>query len=235
LLIVDPLYAFLGRGLSAANAALIQQALTPLARIVEETHTAVPMSRHLTKGISKHAIYRGTGSIALLGISRAAFLVANAPEDADLHVLACIKSNMVSPPPSLGYRIASAPDGQPLLAWTGPVEASADDLLLNANHSKGDALGQAVVFLQQLLRDGPCRSEEAYRQARAAGISERTLRRAKIHLGVESKQEWGEDQRAWHWRLPTAALDLPPEEAHRRFMEHYWKGERPQMNTDERG
>ena len=223
LLIVDPLFAFLGQGRSAGNDALIREVLTPLYRIAEEARAAVLMSRHLTKGLGKHAIYRGSGSIALIGMARAAFLVANAPEEADLHVLACTKNNLASPPPSLGYRIAATPDGQPRLTWTGRVDVTADDLVSNANYSIGEALADAVVFLEQLLQDGSCPSEEAYRQARAAGIAERTLRRAKNQLGVISEKVCDEDKHAWHWRLPTAALDLSPEEAHRRLLEDFWK------------
>ena len=226
LLIVDPLFAFLGRGRSAGNDALIREVLTPLARLAEESGAAVLMTRHLTKGLGRHAIYRGSGSIALIGMARTAFLVANAPEDADMHVLACTKNNLAAQPPSLGYRIVAAPDGQPRLTWIGRVEVTADDLVSNANYSVGEALADAIVFLEQLLRDGSCPSEEAYRQARAAGIAERTLRRAKNQLGIVSEQQWNDDKRVWHWRLPAAALDLPVEEAHRRLLEAFWKEEK---------
>jgi hypothetical protein len=225
LLIVDPLFAFLGRGRSAGNDALIREVLTPLARIAEETRAAVLMTRHLTKRLGKHAIYHGSGSIALIGMARAAFLVANAPEDGHLRVLACTKNNLASPPPSLGYRIAATADGQPRLTWTGRFEVTADDLVSNAHYSRGDALADAVGFVEQLLRGGSCNTDEAYRQASAAGIAERTLRRAKNQLGVILEQEWVDGKRVWHWRLPAAALDLSPEEAHSRLLEDFWKAE----------
>jgi hypothetical protein len=42
------------------------------------------------------------------------------------------------------------------------------------------------------------------RQAKLAGISERTLRRAKFKLGVIARV-WPYDKNRWAWELPKAA------------------------------
>jgi hypothetical protein len=222
LLIADPLFAYLSRSLCALNDSAIRQALAPLARLAEGTRSAVLMSRHLTKGTGKQAIYRGSGSIALIGLARAAFLVARAPNDPDLHVLACTKNNLGPLPPSLGYRIRRVDDDQAVLDWTGPVAMTADELVLGSLRAWGGALPEAIAFLEQLLQAGPVAAAEVYAKARTAGIADRTLNRAKIELSIQSEQQWCDGRKSWHWKLPAAASLLPPEEAHQRFLEHFW-------------
>jgi hypothetical protein len=63
--------------------------------------------RHLTKsGRGGRALYRGSGSIGIIGAARMAYLVGTAPTDEDQHVLACTKCNLTTPPSSLSFRIA---------------------------------------------------------------------------------------------------------------------------------
>ena len=77
------------------------------------------------------------------------------------------------------------------------VDVSADDLVQAgpAKTSKGD---RAAEFLEELLADGPHRAQEVFALADDAGISGRTLKRAKRELGVQSaKRDDG-----WWWSLP---------------------------------
>ena len=223
MVIADPLFAFLSAGGCSLNDGAVRQALTPLARVAEEARAAVPMVRHLTKGSGRQAIYRGSGSIALIGMARTAFLAGRSPHDPDLHVLACTKNNLAAPPPSLGYRIAQT-NGQPVIVWQGPVETTADDLVLGPTRVHGKALPAAVAFLAQQLHDGPRPSEELRSSARAAGIADRTLDRAKAQLGVVAQQEHVDGRNVWSWRLPNAGPPLSPDEAYRQFMEDWNEG-----------
>ena len=53
-----------------------------------------------------------------------------------------------------------------------------------------------------MLRKGPCSFSEIEQKARAAGLAEKTLRRAKGELGVQSEQRCVEGGcRAWYWSL----------------------------------
>jgi len=93
---------------------------------------------------------------------------------------------------------------------------TADQLVLGPHRGKGDALLEAVAFLERLLNSGPVAATEIYRQARAAGIADRTLFRAKVALNIESRLEWPDGQASWRWKLPVETPPLPPEEAHHR-------------------
>ena len=70
---------------------------------------------------------------------------------------------------------------------------------------------EAQEFLCELLADGPQPSKDVLQGARASGISEKTLRRAKSRLKVKvSKAEF---HGGWSWALPS-------EEASKMATEH---------------
>jgi hypothetical protein len=61
------------------------------------------------------------------------------------------------------------------------------------------ALTEAQAFLRSRLADGPRHSTEVQKEAKAAGISEMTLRRAQKDLQIKSKK----DGKGWSWSLPA--------------------------------
>jgi hypothetical protein len=206
LVVIDPLGAVLGRKAGGETGALVRQALGPLTWLAEQAGAALLIVRHLTKGgRGLRALYRGSGRIDIIGVARCGFLVGAHPEDDSLRVLACTKSNLAEPPPALGFRLLPGDAGEPIVAWTGPLDISADDLVLAPPRPYGAALAQARTFLAELLHNGPCVSEDAFRQAQAAGISRRTLERAKAELQVISEMEGPAGLKEFVWRLPHAA------------------------------
>ena len=66
------------------------------------------------------------------------------------------------------------------------------------NDEELSALDDAVQFLSSELRDGPKPAKAIFREARDAGHSERTIKRAKSELRAESIKE----KSAWVWSLP---------------------------------
>jgi len=212
LVVADPFLAFLGNHLSALNDQMVRQALTPLAGTAEATRAAIVLVRHLNKGGNgQRAIYRGSGSIAFIGSARTAFLVGRDPEEPDLHLFACTKNNLGSMPPALGYRIERGEHGQPRVAWAGEVEVSADEVVLACPRKYGEAVAQAATFLHDLLRLRPASREEVYRRARATGIADRTLERARAQLQIVSQQCKRQDQHLFYWCLPEDAARYTPD------------------------
>ena len=62
-------------------------------------------------------------------------------------------------------------------------------------------------FLGTLLASGPVAATECLRQARAAGISEKTLRRAKNRLRIESIREGDGLLSLWLWQMPRKGAE----------------------------
>jgi hypothetical protein len=201
LVIFDTFLSFLGQEISSLNDLMIRRALEPLAGVAEETQAALLLIRHLNKcGAGKQAVYRGQGSIAILGRARTAFLVGPDPTDADLHVLACTKTNLAAMPAALGFGIVPAVAGTPRIDWQGPVEWTADDLVATGR-KPGEAIPRAVRFLEEHLADGPCDRQTLLEHAQQQGLSFRTLERAKAALGVVSQQRREEGRNVWYWSL----------------------------------
>src|SRR5690606_23340966 len=81
LIVVDVLFAYLARGFDPYKDADMRRALTPIATMAGRTGATVILIRHMSKVGGAKAMYRGGGSIAIIGLSRAGFLVARDPDD----------------------------------------------------------------------------------------------------------------------------------------------------------
>jgi hypothetical protein len=201
LVVIDPFFAFLGQETGSLNDFMIRRALQPLARVAELTQAAIVLIRHLSKvGVTRQAIYRGLGSIAILGMARTAFLVGADPDDVERRVFACTKNNLAGSTPSLGFRIVPAEADMARIEWLGPVDRTADDLV-PAGRKRGQAVPRAAAFLREQLAQGPCDREALLGHAEAIGLSFRTLERAKSQLGVVSQQRREGGKIVWYWRL----------------------------------
>jgi RecA-family ATPase len=94
LLIVDPLMAYLGADTNAHRDQDVRRALAPLAAMLERTSCAGLLIRHLNKGQAGSALYRGGGSIGIIGAARFGLLVARDPDDDEARILAPTKCNI---------------------------------------------------------------------------------------------------------------------------------------------
>src|SRR5207248_2815757 len=149
LVIVDPLMAFLGRGVNASSDAHVRRALHRLKRLAEQHQCAILIIRHLNKASHLPALYRGGGSIGILGACRLAWIVAKDPADETARVLAMNKSNLGPPPKSLRYRLEQAGDVC-RLAWAGECSWSAEEILRPMSEEKVKELGRVEECMQWL-------------------------------------------------------------------------------------
>jgi hypothetical protein len=210
LVIVDPLVAYLGGATNAWRDQDVRRALAPLAALAEETGAAIVAVRHLNKLPGANPLYRGGGSIGIIGAARVGLLVAPDPEDADRRILAVVKNNLAPLAPALAFRlVAAAPGAVAHVEWLGATAHTAAALLAQpAGDEERGALAEARAFLAALLAAGRQPAREVQAEARRAGISDRTLNRAKAALGITSARGgYGKDG-VWYWALPAApAID----------------------------
>jgi hypothetical protein len=209
LVIVDPLMAYIGGPeVNSYRDQDVRRVLAPLAWMAEETGVAVVVIRHLNKAAGGAAIYRGGGSIGIIGAARSGLLVAKDPEDESRRILAMTKSNLAPPAASLTYRLATATNGAPKIEWEGTSRTTADQLLAAAAGDEEDrsALGEAKEFLREALVGGSLRpSPEVISEGRRAGISEKTLRRAFRALGGKATKSGMAG--GWCWSIPEDGQD----------------------------
>jgi putative DNA primase/helicase len=224
LLVVDPLLAYLAPGINLGSDAGIRRALTPLALLAERLDTAVVLVRHLNKRAARNPVYRGGGSIGLIGAARSGLVVAPDPDDQTgaSRVLATTKSNLGPVPPPLAYRLVPNENGVPVVVWDGPTEQTSASLLVDSSTTRDKgAFGEAKAVLGAILADGPIPADAVQRQAAQAGVGVSLLRRAKEALGVRSLRVGrpGEIGKGWVWALPAlqspagSQRTAPPEHA----------------------
>ena len=219
LAVIDSLSAFLSGDVDSHKNQGVRRALAPLAKLAEETGAALLVVRHLNKGNGGNPLYRGGGSTGIVGAARSAFLVAKHPQDERRRVLAPVKSNLAKPAPSLAFVLSEAANGAVIVEWKGETPHTAAALLsAPKDPEERSALDEATVFLTGALGNGPVWSNAVKRDARAAEISDATLRRAKTALGVRSVKE---ADGSWYWALSEDdQRSRPDEHKHLEPLEH---------------
>jgi len=200
LIILDPISAYLGSTDSHVNAR-VRGLLAPLAELAGSLRVAVVAVDHLSKS-NRPALYRPNGSIAFTAAARAVWLFAKNPDDPTQRLMLPGKMNLAPDQLGLSYTFQERSQGVVVVAWGGPVRLTADAALEpEATGEKSERL-EAMEWLREQLSGGPLTAKQIRTDAKTAGFSWSTLRRAKDTLGVvHSKQGFA---LGWVWELPTA-------------------------------
>jgi putative DNA primase/helicase len=212
LLIVDPVVSAVASD-SHKNGE-VRRALQPLVELASTLDAAVLGISHFSKGSAgRDPVERVTGSLAFGALARvvlcAVKVQGNEPAD-DHRILARAKSNIGPDDGGFEYRIEQTELTEHLgisasvILWGQPVAGTARELLADAEaNPQGDdessAHDDAMDFLRSELKDGPKAAKAIFIEARGAGHSERTIKRAKARLHVESLKE----RDRWVWALPA--------------------------------
>lgn len=199
--IVDPLMAFL-RGVSSTSDQGVRGALWRLQRIAERSGASIAVVRHLTKGLGGNAIYRGSGSIGIIGAARVAMVIGPTPDET-AHAVAVHKSNISKIPNTAMFDLVDNPYKKvAFVEWREESVITADDIFagLTKDWERESAQEVAAAFLGALLAKGPMAAVQALELADEEGIAERTLRRAMKDIRVHAFKRGN----AWFWELPTS-------------------------------
>jgi AAA domain len=213
LVIIDPINSYLGERVDSHNDQKIRQVLAPLSEIANRTGCVIVGLRHVSKGGSGgKAVYRGLGSIGYTAAARVNFFIAGHPDETDVYVFACSKTNLGPKPPSIKYRLDFAKvEGiskpVPFVAHGETCDLTADQLSEAQAQNKGDdregsdKVENAVEFLRLVLSDGRVTRSEVDRKAAQQKIKPITLRRAQQLLKIKPQRE---GNKSW-WELPEEA------------------------------
>jgi RecA-family ATPase len=209
IVVIDPLMAFLSSEVSSNSDQDVRRALAPLAKLAERTGVAIVIIRHLNKSSGGNTLYRGGGSIGIIGAARSGLVVGKHPEDDSIRVLAGQKNNLSLPPDSLAYRIEEAENGSARISYLGRTETNAKQLLATpVDEEDRTALSEAKSFLRDRLRAGPEFASVIKKEFDEADIgSKRTLRRAKSELKVDHFRDTNDPSGRWKWILPEPSSE----------------------------
>ncbi len=191
LVVVDVLAAYLSDRVDSHKDQSVRRLLAHLASAAAATRTAVVNARrHHNKAVGGAALYRGGGSIGIVGAARAAYAVIRDPDDTDHRLTATVKSNLAIKAPTWGYSLFDVPKlGVARVEWNDrPDPRSASELLAG---SQSPALAEAVSWLStwRVEHPGEAPAAELLADAAEAGIPATTLHRARKQLGLQDPQD----------------------------------------------
>jgi hypothetical protein len=185
-----------------------------MAYMAARTGAAVLIVRHMNKSGGASPLYRGGGSIGIIGAARAGLLAAPDPDDDSRRILAVTKSNLAAMPEALAYRLVTEEQyGVARVVWDGATGHKAADLLRLPGRDDEDgapARSEAEQVLAEILAEGPVPAKKVKAIASEAGVAERTLARAREALGVTTQREGFGPGARYVWALPEPPC-VPPE------------------------
>lgn len=202
LVVVDVLMAYLPGKVDSHKDQDIRTVLARLAAVAEATGCCVLLLRHLNKTAGGNPLYRGGGSIGIVGAARAGFVAAVDPDDETRRVLACTKSNLAPVPASLAYQLVSADNGVARVDWRGETTATAGTLLAaGGSDEERTERDEAVDWLLDHLEEhgGAAKAADVIRAAARDGIAKTTLHRARQRAGIATEKSGLHG--GWVWRI----------------------------------
>ena len=208
LIIIDPISAYFGTEMDSHKDTHVRSLMMPLVEIAAETGVAIICVSHMNKGQGP-AINRVMGSIAFTAIARTAWMLVKSPDDNEVRVLCPVKCNIAKDSVSFAFRVVekmhpSLNLTQPAIEWLeGKIDMTADDFVaLSEASDQPSKLTEAEEFLKERLSTGPELASTVPQEARSRGISERTLKRARKSLNIQSEKQNGVENGSWMWSLP---------------------------------
>ena len=212
LIVIDPIVNAIS-GDSHKNAE-VRRDLQPLATLAAACRAAVLGITHLSKGtVGRDPLERLTGSLAFGAVARVVMIAAREAETADgappKRFVCRVKSNIGPDHGGFSYDLVQTvlkdnpAIAAPHVVFGPAIDGTAREILAAAETVfDGDksVLGEAVDFLRDFLSAGPKEVDAVKKAARAAGVAERTLRRAKERLSVQTIKSAFSG--SWVWRLP---------------------------------
>ncbi len=224
LLIVDPVVSAVA-GDSHKNTE-VRRALQPLVDLGSRLDAAVLGISHFSKGgAGSDPASRVVGSIAFTAVARVVLVAAkvkaeDGEQDQDRRILARGKSNIGPDDGGFEYAIEQA---EPLpgihasyVTWGKSVAGSARDLLAEPTEQEAASDGKSAVdaaaaFLLEALADGLTPTKTVQAEAKDAGVSWASCKRAAENLKVVKRKG---DGGLWYWKLPNLLNQVAQDAQH---------------------
>lgn len=210
LIVLDPLLSRLGGNLDSHKDADVRRALEPLGAFADRIHAAVLGLIHLNKSGSTDPLTAVMASKAFTAFARSVMFAMVDPNDEARRLLGLVKSNLGRVDlPTLTYTfdpVVVGEDDGPIVAtrvaWGPEAPTTIADALQAGNSEERNAIEEAADWLTDWLdgESGSGLAKVALAQGRAAGHSDRTLRRARERLGIEKKKVGFPPDVIWFWR-----------------------------------
>ena len=208
LLIIDPIVSAVA-GDSHKNSE-VRRALQPVIDFGEKLNCAVLGITHFSKGgQGKDPLERVTGSLAFGALARVVLATAKIEDgDKPKRIFCRAKSNIGKDDGGFEYELNQMEVSEGIfssyVSFGDAIEGSARELMaepdnrLNGDGS-GSALDEAKAFLKELLANGEMATKSIDDEAKEAGLSKASLKRARALLNIKVTKSKLDGR--WYWRL----------------------------------
>jgi DNA polymerase bacteriophage-type len=219
LITIDPITAYMGSGrnFDSHRATDVRGQLGPLADLAERLDVALSAITHPPKHSTQRAIDHFIGSQAFIAAARIGHMAIE-EIDEDEHgnrvptgrsLFTNPKNNVSRKMPTLAYRVVPVQvDDIPIskIVWEEIVDITADQAVAAAAPLKSKDRQGVVVFLLDMLANGPVPKKTIEERAGAHEFSGEQLKYAKKKMGAVAFKEKGKFEGGWLWALPQ---DVP--------------------------
>jgi RecA-family ATPase len=196
---IDPASAYMGKSVDSHNDQSVRAVLAPLAEMANRLGIAVISIMHFNKGsgqVGTKVMHRFMASIAFVAAARVAFAAVRDPENDKRHFFLHAKNNLAEPAAGLAYTIEQSLVTEmriktSRILWEqGSVTITAAQAMA-ASQSKeiAPALEEAKQFLSGIIGCDGTLVSEIQSEAKDAGLSWATMRRAKDDLKLKSERD----------------------------------------------
>src|SRR5262249_6574457 len=194
---IDPVSSYMGAGIEGNTMTSVGPVLEAIADMAERTGVAVLLIHHPPKNATGgKAMNAFSGSLAFVAAPRISFIVVE-EEQTDRYLMLPVKNTVGPKAAACGYYItetyvdgdAPPPIKTTLIEWDqAPVSMSANEALRGGSQLPRSKLERAQELLREQLAGGAVEVTDLVEVAKLAGIGKRTLRAAKVLIGVKSRK-----------------------------------------------
>ncbi len=195
LIVFDPIQSFLG-DININSIVDVRNALAPLKDVAEKYNCAIVLVQHLKKGFESKAIYKGVGSIDIIGFARSTIMIMKDPSNKEIRLFVPTSSNVEKEGHCLTYRITD--NG---LEWLEDLgDKDADELIKEESDTK---IEYAKNFILGCLsnKDLTLGNDLIDKGIKVGHFAKRTFDEARSRLAKNDNIELVKKDKVNYWKL----------------------------------
>lgn len=203
LVVIDNLDRVVGRKLEMNKAKDVTEVLAPLQGVAKRTGAAILAIEHTRKAGAGDPLDAVLGSRKVTGVARFVAFVVRDQEDPRRRLFGVRGNYTAEDDGTLSFTMSANGSGSARIHWEGASGVSLQDAFRGDIEGQGGALGEAISWLRDFLRDGGRERKEIVAEATEYGISKWALEEARRRLGIKPERLVHEQGRPTIWELPA--------------------------------
>lgn len=196
LVVIDPIQSYIGNDSDLQIAVKARKLMRRVSTWAQAYRCAIVLIGHLSKRESSKDLYRGLGSIDVVASARSVLQVERDVEDENVRIVRQVKNSLAPRGSDLCFEIRPDTGFRWLSDSNSTGQGQGTEETIDYYPKNKHEL--ASVLITKVLANGPVKSAEIKKVMSEYGIGEKTVRDAKMTLGVKAYRK----MRTWYWMMP---------------------------------